>query len=108
METTATTLQRTAEILAGTTPYDRVEYRGHIFSRPGACASEFATRNNGNVDISIAGAKRYINDYLERIGDKNPATALGSIKSEKKSKSSAANGTLGGRPRKTPPANPAE
>jgi hypothetical protein len=29
----------------------------------------------------------------------------GSVKSDKKSKSSAANGALGGRPRKTPPAN---
>lgn len=53
---------------------------------------------------------KYISVRIEKL--KNPAAVAlgrmgGSVKSDKKSKSSAANGALGGRPRKTP-ANPSE
>lgn len=48
-----------------------------------------------------------MNAQEELEKEKNPAAVAlgrlgGSVKSEKKSKSSAANGALGGRPRKTP------
>jgi hypothetical protein len=60
MKTSVKTLQEAAEVLAGKTGYNVVEYRGIEFRRVVACTSEFAR----NGDISVAGAKKYIRDYL--------------------------------------------
>jgi hypothetical protein len=62
METTVTTLQEAAEVLAGKTEYDYVNYHGKRFSRFAACSSNFANmvHNGCGVELTVSAAKEYI------------------------------------------------
>jgi hypothetical protein len=64
MKTTVTNIIEAAEVLAGKTGYEAVEYKGEEFRRTSACSSEFSD----NGDITVSAAKEYIQDYLERLG----------------------------------------
>jgi hypothetical protein len=65
-ETTVTTLQKAAEVLAGKTGYKYVNYHGKRFSRSAACSSHFANmvHNGCGVDITVSAAKEYIKSVI--------------------------------------------
>lgn len=63
MKTRVNSIREVVEVLTGRTGYDEVEYRGEVYRRSSACASQYAK----NGEISKTSAKKYIEERLKDI-----------------------------------------
>jgi len=72
---TDTTILQAAGILAKGTDDEHATYRGVVFSRSAAVASEYAAQRNGASGITVTGATNYIRSVLEAKGMGRPDEA---------------------------------